>query len=183
MGKFYKNASEKKKNEYFKILAIRPDMLCDLHLVPKNLRTQSTPPRLNQTFPNKILFTPLKTLCYHRYCDTSSAFFCRYFLRSLGVAPLFTNAVPGAIWRYFWPIMAAAFFLRVGVAVSSDWIYRSDELVQHLEQAHRLVFGYGIVPWDYHYGARNWLAIMPAATTLKLLQIMGLGHPTIMFRR
>ena len=36
--------------------------------------------------------------------------------------------------------MAAAFFLRVGVAVSSDWIYRSDELVQHLEQAHRLVF-------------------------------------------
>ena len=59
----------------------------------------------------------------------------------------------------------------------SDWIYRSDELVQHLEQAHRLVFGYGIVPWDYHYGARNWLAIMPAATTLKLLQIMGLGHP------
>ena len=73
--------------------------------------------------------------------------------------------------------MAAAFFLRVGVAVSSDWIYRSDELVQHLEQAHRLVFGYGIVPWDYHYGARNWLAIMPAATTLKLLQIMGLGHP------
>ena len=73
--------------------------------------------------------------------------------------------------------MAAAFFLRVGVAVSSDWIYRVDEIPEHLEQAHRLVFGYGIVPWGYHYGARNWLAIMPAATTLKLFQLMGLGHP------
>ena len=68
-------------------------------------------------------------------------------------------------------------FLRVGVAVSSDWIYRVDEIPEHLEQAHRLVFGYGIVPWGYHYGARNWLAIMPAATTLKLFQLMGLGHP------
>ena len=73
--------------------------------------------------------------------------------------------------------------MRVGVAVSSDWIYRVDEIPEHLEQAHRLVFGYGIVPWGYHYGARNWLAIMPAATTLKLFQLMGLGHPTIMFRR
>ena len=67
--------------------------------------------------------------------------------------------------------------MRVGVAVSSDWIYRVDEIPEHLEQAHRLVFGYGIVPWGYHYGARNWLAIMPAATTLKLFQLMGLGHP------
>ena len=65
-----------------------------------------------------------------------------------------SGAIFGLLWR-------RRFFLRVGVAVSSDWIYRSDELVQHLEQAHRLVFGYGIVPWDYHYGARNWLAIMP----------------------
>ena len=73
--------------------------------------------------------------------------------------------------------MAAAFFLRVGVAVSSDWIYRIDETLEYLEQAHRLVFGYGIVPWEYRYGTRNWLAVMPAATTLKLFQLMGLGHP------
>ena len=109
--------------------------------------------------------------------------FADIFCARFGVAPLFTNVVPGAIWRYFWPIMAAAFFLRVGVAVSSDWIYRVDEIPEHLEQAHRLVFGYGIVPWGYHYGARNWLAIMPAATTLKLFQLMDWDIPTIMFRR
>ncbi|WOV90682.1 MAG: hypothetical protein R1F54_09150 [Candidatus Zeuxoniibacter abyssi] len=65
--------------------------------------------------------------------------FADTFCARFGVAPLFTNAVPGAIWRYFWPIMAAAFFLRVGVAVSSDWIYRIDETLEYLEQAHRLV--------------------------------------------
>ena len=81
-----------------------------------------------------------------------------------------SGAIFGLLWR-------RRFFLRVGVAVSSDWIYRVDEIPEHLEQAHRLVFGYGIVPWGYHYGARNWLAIMPAATTLKLFQLMGLGHP------
>ena len=81
-----------------------------------------------------------------------------------------SGAIFGLLWR-------RRFFLRVGVAVSSDWIYRIDETLEYLEQAHRLVFGYGIVPWEYRYGTRNWLAVMPAATTLKLFQLMGLGHP------
>lgn len=32
-----------------------------------------------------------------------------------------------------------------------------DEIFQTLEQAHRLVFGYGSVPWEFQYGTRSWL--------------------------
>ena len=32
-----------------------------------------------------------------------------------------------------------------------------DEIFQTLEQAHRLAFGYGIVPWEFRAGARSWL--------------------------
>lgn len=35
--------------------------------------------------------------------------------------------------------------------------YHGDEIFQYFEQAHRLVFGYGVVPWEYHYGIRSWL--------------------------
>ncbi len=33
----------------------------------------------------------------------------------------------------------------------------SDEIGQYLEQAHRLVFGYGIIPWEYRVEMRSWL--------------------------
>lgn len=32
-----------------------------------------------------------------------------------------------------------------------------DEIYQATEQAHRLLFGYGIVPWEFRAGARSWL--------------------------
>lgn len=33
----------------------------------------------------------------------------------------------------------------------------ADEIGQYLEQAHRLIFGYGVVPWEYREGMRSWL--------------------------
>jgi hypothetical protein len=32
-----------------------------------------------------------------------------------------------------------------------------DEIFQSLEQAHRVVFGYGVVPWEFREGTRSWL--------------------------
>src|SRR5256885_510216 len=32
-----------------------------------------------------------------------------------------------------------------------------DEVFQATEQAHRLVFGYGLVPWEFQLGMRSWL--------------------------
>ena len=36
-------------------------------------------------------------------------------------------------------------------------VFWPDEVHQSLEQAHRLVFGYGFVPWEYQLGARSWI--------------------------
>ncbi|MBA2935734.1 hypothetical protein HZF05_16745 [Sphingomonas sp. CGMCC 1.13654] len=35
--------------------------------------------------------------------------------------------------------------------------YQADEVFQYLEQAHRLVFGPGVIPWEYRLGIRSWL--------------------------
>src|SRR5438445_9338091 len=57
-------------------------------------------------------------------------------------------------------VLGASLFLgaaiRVWLSFNDDGIYWPDEIYQSLEPAHRLVFGYGIVPWEFIDGARNW---------------------------
>jgi phosphatidylinositol glycan class B len=48
--------------------------------------------------------------------------------------------------------------------------YFPDEIFQYLEPAHRLVFGQGIVTWEYRYGIRSWLV------PLMLVGPMALGN-------
>lgn len=51
-------------------------------------------------------------------------------------------------------LLAAA--LRAAVTWGAS-AHHPDEIFQYLEQAHRLVFGYGYVPWEYRAGMRSWL--------------------------
>jgi hypothetical protein len=60
----------------------------------------------------------------------------------------------------------------------SDNILWPDEIFQYLEQAHRLVFGYGYIPWEYRYAARSWLLPGFLAFWLWLSKVAGLGFPT-----
>ena len=55
-------------------------------------------------------------------------------------------------------LLVAAAIVRVVATVqtSNSFLY-PDELFQYLEQAHRHVFGYGVVPWEYRLGLRSWL--------------------------
>lgn len=60
------------------------------------------------------------------------------------------------------PLLLILFF---GLALRALFLltprsYHADEIFQYLEQAHRLAFGYGVVPWEYHYGIRSWLLPM-----------------------
>ena len=75
------------------------------------------------------------------------------------------------------PILALAFAARAGIALSGDFRLHSDEIMQYLEPAHRLVFGNGAIFWEYHYGARSWLTPGFVAAVLKLLEIVGLDRP------
>ena len=58
------------------------------------------------------------------------------------------------IW--FWGIFAVAVVLRI-FAFNSFSVHHPDELIQYLEQAHRIVFGYGVVPWEFREFIRSWL--------------------------
>ena len=54
-------------------------------------------------------------------------------------------------------LLAVALVLRTMVAISFPSVYFPDEMFQYWEQGYRLVFGYGIVPWEYRAGIRSWL--------------------------
>lgn len=54
-------------------------------------------------------------------------------------------------------LLGLALLLRVSVGAASHSIVHADEVFQYLEQAHRVTFGYGAVPWEFRVGARSWL--------------------------
>ena len=92
-------------------------------------------------------------------------------------ALLHPRSVDGEVWRYLPLVLALAFAARAAVALSGDFTLHPDEIMQYLEPAHRLVFGNGIVAWEYFYGARSWLVPGMIAGVLKLFDVAGLGQP------
>jgi phosphatidylinositol glycan class B len=67
--------------------------------------------------------------------------------------------------------------LRLWVAFTDDGIFWPDEVFQSIEPAHRLVFGYGMVAWEFIEGARNWALPGFIAFWFKLSQIFGGDAP------
>ena len=53
--------------------------------------------------------------------------------------------------------LVTALVIRLFIAVVFPNVYAPDEIFQYIEQAHRLVFGQGVVPWEYQVGLRSWL--------------------------
>ncbi|MCK6509319.1 hypothetical protein L6R29_05030 [Myxococcota bacterium] len=76
-------------------------------------------------------------------------------------------------------LLVLAFVLRVWVAWVGDFLLHPDEVFQYLEQGHRVVFGYGIVPWEYRYGTRSWLLAGSIAVLLWPLKALGWDRPDI----
>jgi hypothetical protein len=75
-------------------------------------------------------------------------------------------------WGWTAAIVAVA-VLAVGLRLAHFSIFdisHSDELMQYLEQANRLVTGHGIVPWEWRFGLRN--ALVPQLLSAPL----ALGH-------
>ncbi|MDE2516153.1 MAG: hypothetical protein KGL12_09025 [Rhodospirillales bacterium] len=54
-------------------------------------------------------------------------------------------------------VLGAAYVLRLYVIATHRYVAAPDETFQYFEQAHRLVFGSGVVPWEYIDGIRSWL--------------------------
>ncbi|MBE4750724.1 hypothetical protein G4177_21370 [Corallococcus sp. ZKHCc1 1396] len=84
--------------------------------------------------------------------------------RRLGGVLLGVVLVLGAAFRLYW-------------ALHDDGIYWPDEVYQSLEPAHRLVYGYGLVAWEFVEGARNWALPGLVAGVLGLGRLVGLNEP------
>ena len=88
---------------------------------------------------------------------------------------------PGATvqpsWRYLPHCLVAGLLLRLGLHMFSDFVAYPDELQQYLEQGHRLAFGYGLVTWEWHWGARNYLLPGVIAALLLPFKWLGIDHP------
>jgi hypothetical protein len=54
-------------------------------------------------------------------------------------------------------ILLLALAVRLAVAWTQVYVVYLDETFQYFEQAHRLAFGSGVVPWEFIDGARSWL--------------------------
>lgn len=70
-------------------------------------------------------------------------------------------------------ICGLGFLLQLGPTVFYPSISHPDEIFQSLEQAHRIVFGYGAIPWEYEFGARSWL--LPGLLSAPMAMAAKLG--------
>jgi len=68
-----------------------------------------------------------------------------------------------------------ALALRVGVAIRLPSIEWPDEIVETLEPAHHLAYGYGIVTWEFRRGIRSWMFPAFLAGVMRATDWMGPG--------
>jgi GPI mannosyltransferase 3 len=76
---------------------------------------------------------------------------------------------------YYWSllVLAGAAALRGWLAWYDHSVFWPDEIHQSLEQAHRAVFGYGFLSWEFRDGARNWLFPGSIAALWKGASLLG----------
>jgi hypothetical protein len=70
-------------------------------------------------------------------------------------------------------LCAVALAVRICIAVFLPNIVHPDETFQYLEQAHRLVFGNGLIPWEYIVGTRSWFFPGLLAGVMEIGRIFG----------
>lgn len=81
------------------------------------------------------------------------------------------------LWRHFWLVLFVGAVLRLTAAITGDWLMRTDELFQYLEQSHRMVFGYGSIPWEFRFGMRTYALPALSAAPLYLAKFVGWDSP------
>jgi hypothetical protein len=81
-------------------------------------------------------------------------------------------------WQGIHLIAITGLALRLILAFVSDNIYFPDELFQYLEQGHRIVFGYGYIPWEYRFGTRSYMIPGFISGVLFLCKLLQIDDPS-----
>jgi GPI mannosyltransferase 3 len=72
-------------------------------------------------------------------------------------------------------LVVAAVGLRLVPVIFVPSIIWGDEVYQTVEQAHRLVYGYGLIPWEFQVGLRSWLMPGLIAGMMEIARAIGDG--------
>jgi hypothetical protein len=72
-------------------------------------------------------------------------------------------------------LLLAAFLIRIAAYARFGGLVHPDEIFQYLEPAHRIVFGNGLIPWEYELGVRSWLFPGFLAAILEAARLIGDG--------
>jgi hypothetical protein len=72
-------------------------------------------------------------------------------------------------------LLLTAFVIRIAAYAWFGGLVHPDEIFQYLEPAHRIVFGNGLVPWEYQLGIRSWLFPGFLAGILEAARLIGDG--------
>ncbi len=78
-----------------------------------------------------------------------------------------------------WTALAVGGALRAWLALTDAGIYWPDEIYQSLEPAHRLVWGRGLVAWEFLDGARPWTLPALVAAFWTPLRLLGVSSPNV----
>jgi hypothetical protein len=72
-------------------------------------------------------------------------------------------------------VLLLAATARIAVIFACPSIYHPDEIFQFVEQAHRLAFGYGIIPWEFSEGMRSLLLPYLFGRLFTVVALLGGG--------
>jgi len=74
-------------------------------------------------------------------------------------------------------LLAFSLALRIGLAVGSPNIFFPDEIFQTLEPAHRLMYGFGVISWEWRMGIRSWVFPTFLAAVMRVTAPLGGSSP------
>lgn len=70
--------------------------------------------------------------------------------------------------------------IRLTSVVLVQTFYVPDEYWQSLEVAHKLVFGYGYLTWEWSQGIRSYIHPLIISLVYKIVQLLGIDYAEVL---
>ncbi|KAK9365228.1 Alg9-like mannosyltransferase family-domain-containing protein [Lipomyces kononenkoae] len=83
--------------------------------------------------------------------------------------------------RFNVPLFPLLFQYRLQIALSTKTYFQPDEFWQALEPAHRLVYGYGYLTWEWKEGLRSIAHPMVFSAVYWVSELLGLGNAGVLY--